>query len=138
MNLAEAASRARAVADKAASGLARDCARAGANEFLAELHVTTPVETGALRASERVWRVFGGGATAQAIVGPNIVYGRFRNYGGTIRVRRAKVLGTPAVGFFGRQVTQAGSHYMERAEDAAEGTMRAAMQAILSDYLEGL
>ena len=137
MNFAEAASRARAVSDKAQASLARDCARAGANEFLAELHVTTPVETGALRASERVWRVFGGGAQAQAIVGPNIVYGAFRNYGGTIKVRRAKVL-TDGSRFFGRQVTQAGSHYMERAEDAAEGTMRAAMGAILSDYLEGL
>ena len=137
MNFAEAAARARAVTDKAQASLARDCARAGANEFLAELHVTTPVETGALRASERVWRVFGGGASAQAIVGPNIVYGRFRNYGGTIKVRRAKVL-TDGSRFFGKQVTQSGSHYMERAEDAAEGTMRAAMQAILSDYLEGL
>lgn len=137
MNFSEAAARARAVTDKAQASLARDCARAGANEFLAELHVTTPVETGALRASERVWRVFGGGASAQAIVGPNIVYGAFRNYGGTIRVRRAKVL-TDGSRFFGKQVTQSGSHYMERAEDAAEGTMRAAMQAILSDYLEGL
>ena len=137
MNFAEAASRARAVTDRAQASLARDCARAGANEFLAELHVTTPVETGALRASERVWRVFGGGAQASAIVGPNIIYGAFRNYGGTIRVRRAKVL-TDGSRFFGKQVTQSGSHYMERAEDAAEGTMRAAMQAILSDYLEGL
>lgn len=138
MNLAEAAARARAVSDRAQASLARDCARAGANEFLAELHVTTPVETGALRASERVWRVFGGGAQAQAIVGPNIVYGAFRNYGGTIRVRRAKVLGTPARGFFGRQVTQAGSRYMERAEEGAAGTMQAAMKVILSDYLEGI
>jgi len=137
VNLQEAASRARAVSDKAQGSLARDCARAGANEFLAELHVTTPVETGALRASERVWRVFGGGASAQAIVGPNIIYGAFRNFGGTIRVRRAKVL-TDGTRFFGRQVTQAGSHYMERAEDAAEGTMRASMAAILSDYLEAL
>ena len=138
MNLAEAAARAKAVTGRAQASLARDCARAGANEFLAELHVTTPVETGALRASERVWRVFGGGAQASAIVGPNIVYGRFRNYGGTITVRRAKVLGTPARGFFGRSVTQRGSHYMERAEAGAEGTMHAAMAAILSDYLEGI
>ena len=137
MNFAEAASRARAVTDKAQASLARDCARAGANEFLAELHVTTPVETGALRASERVWRVFGGGAQAQAIVGPNIVYGAFRNYGGTIRIRRAKVL-TDGVRFFGKQVTQRGSHYMERAEADAQGTMGAAMNAILSDYLEGI
>ena len=114
MNFAEAASRARAVTDKAQASLARDCARAGANEFLAELHVTTPVETGALRASERVWRVFGGGAQAQAIVGPNIIYGAFRNYGGTIRIRRAKVL-TDGTRFFGKQVTQRGSRYMERA-----------------------
>ena len=137
MNFAEAASRARAVTDKAEASLARDCARAGANEFLAELHVTTPVETGALRASERVWRVFGGGAQAQAIVGPNVIYAHFREVGGTIKVRRAKVL-TDGTRFFGRQVTQAGSFYMKRAESAAEGTMRAAMAAILSDYLEGL
>ena len=134
MNFAEAAARARAVTDKAQASLARDCARAGANEFLAELHVTTPVETGALRASERVWRVFGGGATAQAIVGPNIVYGAFRNDGGTIHVRRAKVL-TDGSRFFGRSVTQAGSHYMERAQDWAEGTMPAAMKTILDEYL---
>ena len=139
MNFAEAASRARAVTDRAQASLARDCARAGANEFLAELHVTTPVETGALRASERVWRVFGGGAQASAIVGPNIIYGAFRNYGGTIRSKGPWPLRNRATGqVFGRQVTQAGSHYMERAEKGAEGTMRAAMAAILSDYLEGL
>jgi hypothetical protein len=137
LNFAEAASRAKAVADRAEAGLAKDCARAGANEFLAELHVTTPVESGALRASERVWRVFGGGSSAQAIVGPNIIYGRFRNDGGTITVRRAKVL-TNGSQFFGRSVTQAGSHYMERAEEGAEGTMHAAMAAILSNYLEGI
>ena len=137
MNLADAAARAKAVSDRAEASLARDCARAGANEFLAELHVTTPVESGALRASERVWRVFGSGAQASAIVGPNIVYGAFRNYGGTIRIRRAKVL-TDGVRFFGKQVTQRGSHYMERAEADAQGTMGAAMKAILSDYLEAL
>ena len=137
MNLADAAARAKAVSDRAQGSLARDCARAGANEFLAELHVTTPVESGALRASERVWRVFGSGAQASAIVGPNIVYGAFRNYGGTIRIRRAKVL-TDGVRFFGKQVTQRGSHYMERAEADAQGTMGAAMNAILSDYLEAL
>ena len=134
MNLAEFAAAAREVAERADAGLARNCARAGANEFLAALHVTTPVETGALRASERVWRVFGGGATAEAIVGPSIIYDRFRNDGGTITVRRAKVL-TNGSQFFGRSVTQAGSHYMERAAEWSEGTMPAAMQVILDEIV---
>jgi len=134
VNLSEAAARFREIAERCEEGLARDCARAGANEFLAELHVTTPVETGALRASERVWRVFGGGEHAVAVVGPNIIYDRFRNDGGTIHVRRAKVL-TDGSRFFGRQVTQAGSHYMERARDESAGTMGAAMRIVVSDYL---
>lgn len=140
MNFAEAAGRAKAVADRAEAGLARDCAQAGGREFLAELHVTTPVLSGALRASEHILSVSGSGSHAVAVVGPDgsVIYDRFRNDGGTITVKRAKVLGTPAVGFFGRSVTQAGSRYMERAEEAAEGTMHAAMAAILSGYLEGI
>jgi Bacteriophage HK97-gp10, putative tail-component len=137
VDFAEAAARFREATARAEASLARDCARAGANEFLAELHVTTPVESGALRASERVWRVSGGGAHAEAIVGPNIIYARFRNDGGTIRVRRAKVL-TDGTRFFGRSVTQHGAHYMEKAEAGAQGTIQAAMAAILSDYLESL
>ena len=139
MNFAEAASRARAVTDKAQASLARDCAQAGAKEFLAELHVTTPVLTGALRQSERTFSVSGGGAAAVAVVGSDLIYARFRNYGGTIRSKGPWPLRNRATGkVYGRQVTQAGSHYMERAEKGAEGTMRAAMAAILSDYLEGL
>lgn len=139
MNLSEAAARARAVSDRAAGSLAKDCAAAGAKEFLAELHVTTPVLSGALRTSERVWHVSGGGTAAVAVVGPDIIYARFRNYGGTIRSKGPWPLRNRATGqVFGRQVTQAGSHYMERAEAGAEGTMHAAMAAILSGYLDGL
>jgi hypothetical protein len=134
VNLAEFAAATRELAGRAENGLASECARVAANEYLAALYVTTPVQSGALRASERVWRVFGAGATAVAVVGPNIIYDRFRNDGGTIRVRRAKVL-TDGTRFFGKQVTQKGSHYMERAVDEAAGPMQAAMHIALSDFL---
>lgn len=134
MNLSEAAARFREMAEKASEGLAVDCARAGAKEYLAGLFVTTPVLTGALRATEKVNFVSGDGTHAIADVGPDIIYDRFRNDGGTITVKRAKVLGTPAVGFFGRSVTQAGSRYMERAVTEVEGTLPAAMQGIVDEY----
>jgi hypothetical protein len=134
VNLSEGAARFREMAEKASEGLAADCARAGAKEYLAGLFVTTPVLTGALRATEKINFVSGGGEHAVADVGPDIVYDRFRNDGGTITVKRAKVLGTPAVGFFGRSVTQSGSRYMERAVDEVAGTLPAAMQAIVSEY----
>jgi succinate dehydrogenase/fumarate reductase flavoprotein subunit len=134
VNLSEAAARFREMAERANEGLAVDCARAGAKEYLAGLFVTTPVLTGALRATEKVNFVTGDGTHAVADVGPDIIYDRFRNDGGTIRVKRAKVLGTPAVGFFGKQVTQAGSRYMERAADEVEGTLPAAMKGIADEY----
>lgn len=134
MGLDEFAAAMEAVTGRAETGLAAECARAAANEFLAALHVTTPVRSGALRASERVWRVWGSGPTAEAIVGPNIIYDRFRNDGGTISVRRAKVL-TDGVSFFGRHVTQHGAHYMEAAQAESASTIPAAMRIVLSDFL---
>lgn len=134
MNLAEFAAAVHEVTERADADLARECARVGANEYLAGLHVTTPVLSGALRASERVWRVWGGGTSAEAIIGPNIVYDKFRNDGGTIRVVRAKVL-TNGSQFFGRQVTQKGSHYMERAVEWAAGPIQAAMQVVLDEII---
>lgn len=134
MNLSEGAAAWRRVAEHCEESLALDCARAGAKEYLAGLFVTTPVLTGALRATEKINFVTGDGTHAIADVGPDIIYDRFRNDGGTITVKRAKVLGTPAVGFFGKSVTQAGSRYMERAADEVEGTLPAAMAAIVSEY----
>ena len=134
MTLDEFAAAVEALADRAETELAPACARAAANEFLAALHVTTPVRSGALRASERVWRVWGSGPTAEAIVGPNIRYDHFRNEGGTISVRRAWVL-TDGVRFFGRHVTQHGAHYMEKARGEASATIPAACVIALSDFL---
>jgi Bacteriophage HK97-gp10, putative tail-component len=135
VDLAGFAAEVRALAARAESGLARDCAGAAARELLAALEVTTPVRTGALRASERIFSVSGGGPAAVAVVGSDLVYAKFRNDGGTIRVKHAKVLGTPAVGFFGKKVTQAGAHYMEAAEAEAIGPIQAACASIVADFL---
>jgi len=139
VNLAEAAARARAVTDRAEASLASDCARAGAREFLAELHVTTPVETGALRASEQIMGVSGGGTFATAVVGSDLIYAHFRNVGGTITSKGPWSLHSATTGqYFGRVVHQTGSHYMERAEAGALETMQASMKAILGEYIDGM
>jgi Bacteriophage HK97-gp10, putative tail-component len=134
VNLAEFAAAARAAAGRAEESLAVDCARVAAREYLAALHVTTPVQSGALRASERVFSVSGSGTEAAAVVGSELVYARFRNYGGTIRVKRARVL-TDGTRFFGREVHQHGSHYIEAAEGEAAGPIRAACQVKLDEFL---
>lgn len=134
MDLAGFAAEVRALAVRAETGLARDCAGAAARELLAALEVTTPVRSGALRASERIFSVSGGGPVAVAVVGSDLIYAKFRNDGGTIRVKRAKVL-TDGAHFFGKQVTQHGSHYMERAEGEARGPIQAACASIVADFL---
>jgi hypothetical protein len=135
VNLAEFAAAARDLAERAKAELAIEVARAGAKELLAALEVTTPVRTGALRASEEIREVSGSGAFATALVGPDIVYDRIQNDGGTIHVKRAKVLGTPEAGFFGKQVTIKGQHYMERAEEEAAPMVEAAGRAVLDEIL---
>lgn len=133
MNLSGGAARYREIAARCEDSLALDCARAGAKEYLAALDVTTPVLTGALRASEHIDAVFGSGTHATAVVAPHIIYAAFRNNGGTIHVRNKKVLSNGSR-FFGTHVTQAGAHYMEKAEGESEGTMPAAMKIIVSEY----
>lgn len=136
MNFAEAAAAFREVAEHCEEGLARDCAKAGAKEYLAALFVTTPVLSGALRETEKVNFVAGDGAFAVANVGPDIIYDKFRNDGGTIHSKGPWPLRNRATGqVFGRQVTQAGSHYMERAVDESAGPMRASMKTILDEYI---
>jgi hypothetical protein len=134
VNLAGFAAAAKAMAGRAEEGLAVECARTAAREYLAALHITTPVRSGALRASEHVFSVSGSGAAATAVVGSELVYARFRNYGGTIRVKRARVL-TDGSRFFGREVHQHGAHYIEGAEGVARGPIRAACQIRLDEYL---
>ena len=136
MNLEEFAAAVEALADRAEADLARECAEVAAREYLAALHVTTPVLTGALRESEQVFGVTGGGAVAIAEVGSDLVYARFRNDGGTITSKGPWPLRNPATGqVFGRSVTQAGAHYIEKAEAWAEGPIQAACQAKLDEFL---
>jgi hypothetical protein len=135
VDLAGFAGAVRGVADRAEASLANDCARTAAREFLGALQVTTPVLTGALRESEHVSGVTGGGAVATAIVGSDLIYAHFRNFGGTITKKSPGSLGTPAAGFFGHSVTQAGSHYMERAQAEAIGPIQAACRAYLDEFL---
>jgi hypothetical protein len=126
--LQELAGQLRAAADDASGSLAINTVRQMADIFLPILHACTPVLTGALRDSESVQSVSGDGVSATAIVAPDIIYADFRNDGGTIHVKRAQVL-TNGTDFFGKQVTQAGSHYMEKADAAAQGPVQAAAQA---------
>lgn len=134
MNLAEFAGAVRELAVRAEAELAGECARAAAREFLAALDVTTPVRSGELRRSMHTFSVSGGGAVAIAIIGSDLIYAKFRNDGGTIRVKRARVL-TDGAHFFGKEVHQHGAHYMEAAEGMAAGPIRAACQIELDRFL---
>lgn len=112
-------------------------AQAAGNAFLHELQRVTPVRHGTLRRSERVNSVTGGGTKATAAIGPHTVYARFRNYGGTIHVKRASVL-SDGHSFFGKQVTQAGSHYMEKAAGwAAAGGLDGPVSHAIDEVLRG-
>ncbi|HZR50116.1 MAG TPA: HK97 gp10 family phage protein [Streptosporangiaceae bacterium] len=134
MNLGEAAAAFRAIAERAESGLAREACEEAARDYLAVLRMVTPKRSGRLAESERIDSVTGGGTFAVAVVAPHTRYAAFRNYGGTITRHKPGSLGTPAVGFFGHSVTQAGSHYMERAEGAAAGPVSAACRAVAGRY----
>ena len=136
MNLAEFAAAMRDVAVRADAELASECARVASREYLAALAVTTPVLTGALRESEHVMSLSGGGAVAVAEVGSELIYAKFRNDGGTITSHGPWPLRNRETGqVFGRQVTQAGSHYIERAADWAEGPIAAACQVKLDEIV---
>src|ERR1035441_4692597 len=134
MNLAEFAAAARDLADRASATLARDCAEAGAKVFLPILRSTTPVLSGKLRDSETIDAVSGGGAMAVAEISPHTVYAAFRETGGTITAKRFPQLGNPDVGFFGTSVTQAGSHFVERSNEAAEGPVQVAMEMVADRF----
>ena len=134
MNLAGFAAAVRGVAARCEADLARECAQVAAREYHAALEITTPVLTGALRESMHVISVTGGGAVAVAEVGSDLIYARFRNDGGTIRVKHARVL-TDGTRFFGKEVHQAGARYIEKAEAWAEGPIRAACQVKLDEMI---
>jgi hypothetical protein len=111
---------------------ARECADRAGEEFLEHLKSNTPVLTGALRDSEKVDGTGGGGSSATVTISTHLpLYASFREYGGTIHVRHNYVdkrTGKTHPGFlsdgehfFGRQVTQKGSGYMQRTVDWAQG-----------------
>ena len=137
MNFADAAARFKAATGRAEASMARECAAAGARAFLPVEKSKTPVLSGRLRDSEAVKAVTGSGTYAEAVVSPHRIYAHFRNFGGTITVRRAKVL-TDGVNFFGRSVTQAGSHYVERAHSAAIGPVQVAIKMRAESFFKGL
>lgn len=111
-------------------------ARAAGDALLREMQRVTPVLTGALRGSERVNSVTGSGTRATAAVGPHMIYAQFRNYGGTIHVKNARVL-SDGRSFFGRQVTQGGSHYMEKAATwAAAGGLDGPVGQAIDEIME--
>lgn len=135
MNLGEFAAALRGLADRAESDLALECIQPAAREALAVLQMETPVRSGALRASEVIRSIGGSGAYAEAVYGPDIIYDKFRNDGGTITRHGPGSLGTPAAGFFGHSVTQRGDHYIERAEALARPNVETIVRAVVADFL---
>jgi hypothetical protein len=102
------------------SEAATRCARAGGGAFLGEFKKNTPVLTGALRDSEDM-KVSGGGTHAAAEISTHRPeYAEFRETGGTIHVKSARVL-SDGKSFFGKSVTQKGSGYLARTVAWAEG-----------------
>lgn len=135
MTLAEFAAKLRAAADRAETELAGQMVTAMERDYLAVLRIMTPKLTGALADSEYPDFIRVSGTHAEAVVGPHIVYARFRNDGGTITSKGPWPLRNKATGqVFGRSVTQAGSHYMERAHDAAQGACHVAAQAAVDRF----
>ena len=106
-----------AVADKGA----RAAVEAMAPVFLHQLEDNTPVLTGALFRGEEIDSITSDGMRATARIGTHTpLYASFRETGGTIHVKHASVL-TDGTHFFGKSVTQAGSWYMRRTVEWAEG-----------------
>lgn len=133
----EWASRLQAAAAQMEASLAVEAAREQARDFLAVERFVTPKRSGRLADSETVDSVTGGGAQARAVVSPHTVYASFRNRGGTISVRNKRVL-SDGESFFGKTVTQAGSHYVERSEAIAGPSMDAAAAEVVDRFLSGL
>lgn len=136
MGIADYAAEWDELASRAEAELAITAVRAGAQDLLAVMRIVTPKRTGHLMESEVVQSVDGDGAHAVALVGPDgsVIYDKFRNDGGTITAKNFPQLGNPEAGWFGKQVTQEGSHYMERAEDEGRGVVESAMQAAVEEF----
>ena len=140
MDLAAGAAAFRNLARRAESDLALEACGEAAKDYLAVLRAVTPKRSGALADSETVTGPSGGGLHASALVGPHIIYAEFRERGGTItrHLPRPHVLGTPAVGFFGRgnpaTVTQHGARYMEKARGPGEAAVAHACRIVADRF----
>jgi hypothetical protein len=119
-------------------GMAEAIVREQARDFLAVERIVTPKRTGRLAESEKVDAVMGGGSHAEAVVSPHTVYAHFRENGGTItrHLPPPHVLGPYGGPYFGHSVTQAGSHYVERAEGIAAPLMAAVAEQVLEETLD--
>lgn len=136
MNFAEAAAAFRKVAVHCEESLALDACRAMADVALPQLKIVTPVLSGALRDSEHIDAVFGNGIRAQAVLAPHSIYAHFRNVGGTITSKGPWPLRNAGTGqVFGRHVTQAGAHYMEKGELAGRGPAHEAAARVAAFYI---
>jgi len=131
-----------AVAERMDAGLAVDVVREQARDFLAILRIVTPKRTGKLAGSETIDSAGGGGTFASAKVSPHIIYAEFRENGGTITAHGG--LGRKGMrphtlhwggGGFPLSVTQAGAHYVEKAQAAAKGQMDGIAQSVLDEFL---
>ena len=133
MNFAEGAAAFRGLADRAEADLALEACGEAARDYLAVLRQVTPKRSGRLADSETVTGPTGGGSRATAFVGPHIRYAAFREHGGTIHVRNAKVL-TDGFSFFGKSVTQTGARYMEKAEGPGGAAVAQACRVVAARF----
>ena len=120
------------------SELAVAVVKTQARDFLAIERAVTPKRTGRLADSETIDALTGGGSHATAVVSPHVVYAHFRENGGTItrKLPWPHVLGPYGGPYFGHSVTQAGSHYVERAQGMASGPLAAAAEMVLAEFLD--
>lgn len=96
--------------------------------------------SGTLRRSVKIVPAAAAGSRASAEVRVGTVYARIQEKGGIVRAKRAPVLGTPKVGFFGKQVKLPARPYMKPTRDVtvASGQLRrAAAGALEPIVLEG-
>ena len=107
-----------------------------------------PVQTGTLRRSIHVEATQLGPGKWQSITGPSVIYGRFREFGGTIRPRNASSLAWKntgaAAGAYGastvlppgQSVTQRGKPYMRPAFDQSISALRDVYRAAFREALD--
>jgi hypothetical protein len=89
--------------------------------------------SGTLRRSARAIPAVASGSRATAEVRVGTVYARIQEKGGTVTVKRAKVLGNPKVGFFGQSVTLPKRPYIKPTRDLLLTTRR--FQKVATDAI---